>query len=72
MRKVLDDTTTALGVLAYHPSVDRNRLGIVGHSFGGAVALFMGALQPDLKYIAGRRVLTGAGLRMERVSNFHK
>ena len=75
MRKVLDDTTTALGVLAYHPSVDRNRLGIVGHSFGGAVALFMGALQPDLKYICSsgaactyrRRIEDGTGIEFSQV-----
>lgn len=65
MRKVLEDTATALGVLACHPSVARNRLGIVGHSFGGAVALFMGALQPDLKYICSSGAACTYRRRME-------
>jgi dienelactone hydrolase len=41
MRKVLEDTATALAVLAGHSAVDRIRLGAVGHSFGGSVALFI-------------------------------
>jgi dienelactone hydrolase len=75
MRKILEDTATALGVLANYHSVDRNRLGAVGHSFGGSTALFLGALQADLKYICSsgaactyhRRMQDGTGIEFSQV-----
>jgi dienelactone hydrolase len=74
MRKVLADSATGLAVLARHSQVD-DRLGVVGHSFGGSVALFLGALEPKLKYICSsgaactyrRRMQDGTGIEFSQV-----
>jgi dienelactone hydrolase len=75
MRKVLSDSATGLAVLARHSQVDNRRLGVVGHSFGGNVALFLGALEPKLRYICSsgaactyrRRMQDGTGIEFSQV-----
>jgi dienelactone hydrolase len=75
MRKVLVDSATGLSVLARHSQVDDRRLGVVGHSFGGSVALFLGALEPKLKYVCSsgaactyrRRIQDGTGIEFSQV-----
>src|SRR5262245_51495655 len=36
----VEDTRSALSFLAKHPAVDGNRIGLIGSSFGGAVAVY--------------------------------
>lgn len=48
MRKLLGDCSTALSVLQEHTSI--SRLGVVGHSFGGILALFLAAVDERLAY----------------------
>ena len=40
----VDDTRNALTFLAKHPAVDPRRIGLIGSSFGGAVAVYTGGV----------------------------
>ena len=40
----VEDTGNALTFLAKHPSVDGDRIGVIGSSFGGAVAVYAGGV----------------------------
>jgi dipeptidyl aminopeptidase/acylaminoacyl peptidase len=42
----VEDTKSALSFLAKHPSVDPDRIGLIGSSFGGAVAVYTGGVDP--------------------------
>jgi alpha-beta hydrolase superfamily lysophospholipase len=42
----LEDTSNALTFLTKHPAVDPNRIAVVGSSFGGAVAVYTGGVDP--------------------------
>ncbi len=50
MRKVLHDAQIASTVLREHPKVDRNRIGVLGHSYGGNTVLFQMAIETDLAF----------------------
>ena len=40
----VEDTRSALTFLAQHPAVDPQRIGLIGSSFGGAVAIYTGGV----------------------------
>src|SRR5437588_7311986 len=40
----VEDTRNALTLLAQHPAVDGRRIGVIGSSFGGAVAVYAGGV----------------------------
>ena len=40
----VEDTRSALTFLARHPAVDPERIGLIGSSFGGAVAIYTGSV----------------------------
>ena len=42
----VEDTSSALTFLTKHPAVDPNRIGVIGSSFGGAVAAYAGGVDP--------------------------
>jgi len=42
----VEDTSNALTFLTKHPAVDPNRIAVVGSSFGGAVAVYTGGVDP--------------------------
>ena len=44
----VEDLGNALAFLAQHPAVDRDRIGAIGSSFGGAVAVYAGGINPRL------------------------
>ena len=44
----VEDLDNALAFLAQHPAVDRDRIGAIGSSFGGAVAVYAGGINPRL------------------------
>lgn len=48
---VLQDLDGALGYLRHHPRVDPSRLGVVGFSFGGRLAVLAAASHADLKAV---------------------
>src|SRR5262249_48722444 len=47
----VEDTRNALAFLAQHPAVDPSRIGLIGSSFGGAVAVYTGGV--DQRVAAG-------------------
>ena len=47
----VEDTRSALGFLASHPAVDPARIGLIGSSFGGAVAVYAGGTDPRLAVV---------------------
>jgi dienelactone hydrolase len=50
MRKVLADSAVAVSLLASLEEVDRQRIGILGHSYGGNTVLFHAALDERLRF----------------------
>ena len=42
----VEDLGNALSLLAGHPAVDPDRIGVIGSSFGGAVAVYAGGTNP--------------------------
>jgi dienelactone hydrolase len=59
-----DDVRTELAWLRTHPRVDPKRVGLVGHSEGGFIALVVAAGDPSLAAIA---VLAGSGVPGEQL-----
>jgi dienelactone hydrolase len=50
MRKVLSDSALAISLLRAHPLIDPERVGILGHSYGGNTVLFHGALDERIRF----------------------
>jgi dienelactone hydrolase len=50
MRKVLADSALAVSLLRSHPQIDRERIGIIGHSYGGNTVLFHAALDERIGF----------------------
>lgn len=55
---VLEDLEGALAFLRGHPTVDPGRLGAVGFSFGGRLAVLAAAIHPDLKAVVVHYAVT--------------
>lgn len=51
--KLIADTRLLVDLLCSDPRVDNNRIGIVGHSLGGKMALYTGCLDRRIKVILG-------------------
>jgi cephalosporin-C deacetylase-like acetyl esterase len=50
MRKVLSDSAQGISLLCAHPLVDPERVGMMGHSYGGNTVLFHGALDERIRF----------------------
>src|SRR5262245_361091 len=50
MRKVLDDSARGVSLLRGHPLIDLERIGIMGHSYGGNTVLFHTALDERIRF----------------------
>jgi dienelactone hydrolase len=50
MRKVLSDSAQGISLLGSSPLVDAERIGILGHSYGGNTVLFHGALDERIRF----------------------
>jgi dienelactone hydrolase len=50
MRKVLDDSARGITLLRTHPLIDPQRVGILGHSYGGNTVLFHTALDDRIGF----------------------
>ena len=50
MRKVLSDSAQGISLLHAHPLIDPERIGILGHSYGGSTVLFHGALDERIRF----------------------
>jgi dienelactone hydrolase len=75
MRKVLNDAARGLSVLQEHPQVDRQRVGSLGHSYGGSTVLFHSALDERIRFACSsgaastykNRLARGEGIEMAQV-----
>jgi dienelactone hydrolase len=50
MRKVLDDSARGISLLRAHPLLDPERIGLMGHSYGGNTVLFHTALDERIRF----------------------
>lgn len=50
MRKVLDDSARGISLLRAHPLIDPERVGMMGHSYGGDTVLFHMALDQRIRF----------------------
>ena len=50
MRKVLDDSARGISLLCEHPLIDSERIGMMGHSYGGNTVLFHAALDERIRF----------------------
>ena len=50
MRKVLDDSARGISLLRAHPLINPQRVGILGHSYGGNTVLFHAALDERIGF----------------------
>ena len=75
MRKVLDDASVGLSLLAGLPNVVKNKIGVFGHSYGGNTALFQGATDDRIHFVCAsgalcsykQKIEVGTGLEMALV-----
>jgi carboxymethylenebutenolidase len=59
----LDDASEALNFLRHRPDVDRNRIAVVAHSFGGSLTILQAAKERDLRAVV---IFSGAGYSWDR------
>jgi dienelactone hydrolase len=57
MRKVLSDACAGVSLLGHHPRVIGERIGALGHSYGGNTVLFQAALDPRIAFAASSGAL---------------
>jgi dienelactone hydrolase len=50
MRKVLSDSARGISLLRSHPQIDSERIGMMGHSYGGNTVLFHAALDERIQF----------------------
>lgn len=50
MRKVLQDSAQAISLLRSHPQIDNQRIGLMGHSYGGITTLFHAPLDERIRF----------------------
>jgi dienelactone hydrolase len=75
MTTVLRDAAAALSVLAAHAAVDRARVGVLGHSYGGNTTLFHAALDERVRFAAAsgaactyrRRMADRTGIELAQI-----
>ena len=65
LRQVLEDAEVALSVVAGLPWVDRTRIGIAGHSYGGNTVLFQAALDDRVRYACTSGALCSFRTKMQ-------
>jgi cephalosporin-C deacetylase-like acetyl esterase len=64
-----EDIRAAISFVAGEPSVDKNRIGLWGNSYGGGLVTTMGALDPRVKCVAAQ--VPGMGARRRRLRTAH-
>ena len=75
MRRVLDDAARGVSLLRQHHAVDSQRIGTLGHSYGGNTVLFHAALDVRLGFACAsgaactyaNKMRTGTGIEMAEI-----
>lgn len=65
MRKVLDDGALAVTLLREHPHIDADKIGVVGHSYGGSTVLFHMAVDERIQFGCSSGAACSYQYRME-------
>jgi dienelactone hydrolase len=65
MRRVIEDSALGISLLCDHPLVDPERVGILGHSYGGNTVLFHGALDERIRFACASGAVCSYQYRME-------
>ena len=73
LAKVLHDTSVGLDYLASRPEIDADRIGFLGHSYGGRMALWLPAIDSRIRATVSHcgcvgyadSLLRGIGIQME-------
>jgi hypothetical protein len=65
MRKVLSDSAQDISLLGSHRLVDPERIGILGHSYGGNTVLFHGALDERIGFACSSGVACSYHYKMD-------
>jgi len=50
MKKVIDDAKIGINLLKGHEKVDKHRIGVLGHSYGGNTVIFQAAINEDIAF----------------------
>ena len=75
MKKILEDTMTAITLLSEIPGVDKSRIGTLGHSMGGNTVQFLSALDERISFACAsgsacsykNRMENGVGIELASV-----
>ncbi len=73
--KVLEDASIAVSLLQQHKYVQSNRVGVLGHSYGGNTVLFQAALDERIRFACSsgaacsyaEKMRRGTGIEMAEV-----
>jgi dienelactone hydrolase len=65
MRKVLEDASVGISLLSHLPNVATNRIGVLGHSYGGNTALFQAATDDRIQFVCASGALCSYKQKME-------
>lgn len=65
MEKVLKDAITAINLLSNNPQINSNKIGILGHSYGGYTAVFHAAIDERIKFTCASGAVCSYKNRME-------
>ncbi len=75
MKKVIEDADIGFEILKSHNMVDKSRIGVLGHSYGGNTVLFQAALNAEIKFACSsgaactykNKIEFGTGIEMAEV-----
>ncbi len=66
MKKVIDDANIGFDLLKNHERVDKNRIGVLGHSYGGNTVIFQTAVNEEIRYACASGAACSFKNKMER------
>jgi len=75
MKKVIEDADIGFNILKSHKIVDKSRIGVLGHSYGGNTVLFQAAVNEEIKFACSsgaactykNKIEFGTGIEMAEV-----
>lgn len=75
MKKVIEDADIGFNLLTNHKMVDKSRIGVLGHSYGGNTVLFQAAVNEEIKFACSsgaactykNKIEFGTGIEMAEV-----
>lgn len=65
MKKVVEESSIAISILLQQENVSSEKIGILGHSYGGSTAIFHGALDERIKFICSSGTVASFNRRLQ-------